>query len=57
MKSAVWMMRAMVVHNVLARREDQTLLVANNPAADPNGVIAARTVMLVHRLAAIRGIA
>ena len=56
-KSAVWMMRGLVVHNVLARREDQTLLVANNPDTDPNGVIAARTVMLIHRLAAVRGIA
>lgn len=55
-KAAVWMMRGMVVHNVLARREDTTLLVANNPATDPNGVIAARTVTLIHRLAAIRGV-
>jgi sirohydrochlorin cobaltochelatase len=55
-KAAVWMMRAMVVHNVLARREEQTLFVPNNPAADPNGVIVARTVMLVHRLAAMRGL-
>ncbi|HEX6162172.1 MAG TPA: hypothetical protein VFZ31_02315 [Vicinamibacterales bacterium] len=56
-KSAVWMMRGVVVNNVLARREDKTLLVANNPATDPNGVIAARTVMQMHRLAAIRGVA
>jgi sirohydrochlorin cobaltochelatase len=55
-KSAVWMMRGIVVHNVLARREEKTLLVANNPATDPNGVIAARTVMLIHRLAALRGV-
>ena len=55
-KAAVWMMRGIVVHNVLARREDRTLLVANNPATDPGGVVAARTVMLIHRLAAIRGV-
>ena len=55
-KAAVWMMRGIVVHNVLARREEQTLLVANNPDTDPNGVIAARTVMLIHRLAALRGV-
>jgi sirohydrochlorin cobaltochelatase len=55
-KAAVWMMRAMVVHNVLARREEQTLCVPNNPATDPNGVIVARTVTLVHRLAAMRGL-
>ena len=56
-KSAVWMMRGMVVNNVLARREEKTLLVAANAATDPNGVMAARTVMLIHRLAAIRGLA
>jgi hypothetical protein len=56
-KAAVWMMRGMVVHNVLARREETTLFVANNPATDPGGVIVARTVMLIHRLAAIRGLA
>ena len=55
-KAAVWMMRGMVVHNVLARREDTTLLAANNPATDPNGVIVARTMMLIHRLAAMRGV-
>ena len=55
-KAAVWMMRGMVVNNVLARREDTTLFVPNNPSSDPNGVIVARTVMSVHRLAAIRGV-
>jgi hypothetical protein len=56
-KAAVWMMRAMVVNNVLARREGTTLFVPINPASDPGGVIVARTVMVVHRLAAIRGVA
>jgi sirohydrochlorin cobaltochelatase len=56
-KAAVWMMRAMVVNNVLARREDAKLFVPNNPVTDPGGVIVARTVMIVHRLAAIRGVA
>jgi sirohydrochlorin cobaltochelatase len=56
-KAAVWMMRAMVVNNVLSRRENTTLFVPNNPSSDPGGVIVARTVMLVHRLAAIRGLA
>lgn len=56
-KAAVWMMRAMVVNNVLARRENTTLFVPNNPASDPGGVIVARTVMIAHRLAAIRGLA
>ena len=56
-KAAVWMMRAMVVHNVLSRREGTTLFVPNNPASDPSGVVVARTVMMVHRLAASRGVA
>lgn len=56
-KAAIWMMRGMVAHNVLARREGTTLFVPNNPSTDPNGVIVARTVMIVHRLAAIRGFA
>jgi hypothetical protein len=56
-KAAVWMMRAMVANNVLARREGTTLFVPNNHASDPGGVIVARTVMMVHRLAAIRGLA
>jgi len=56
-KAAVWMMRAMVVNNVLARREGTTLFVPVNPVSDPGGVIVARTVMVVHRLAAMRGVA
>jgi hypothetical protein len=55
-KAAVWMMRAMVANNVLSRREETTLCVPNNPVSDPNGVIVARTVMSVHRLAATRGL-
>jgi sirohydrochlorin cobaltochelatase len=55
-KAAVWMMRAMVVHNVLSRREESTVCVPVNPATDPAGVIVARTVRLVHRLASIRGV-
>ncbi len=55
-KAAVWMMRAMVVHNVLARREASTLFVPVNPASDPGGVIVARMVRVAHRLAAIRGV-
>jgi hypothetical protein len=56
-KAAVWMMRAMVVNNVLSRREGTTLFVPTNPVSDPGGVIVARTVTMVHRLAAIRGVA
>ena len=56
-KAAVWMMRAMVAHNVLARREETMMFVPNNAATDPNGVIVARTLMLVQRLATMRGVA
>jgi sirohydrochlorin cobaltochelatase len=56
-KAAVWMMRAAVVNNVLARREETTLFVPDNQVIDPNGVIVARTVMSIHRLAAMRGLA
>jgi hypothetical protein len=55
-KAAVWMMRAMVANNVLSRREEMMLFVPNNSVSDPNGVIVARTVMSVHRLAAMCGL-
>jgi hypothetical protein len=35
--SAVWMMRALVANNVLARREGTTLFVPVNPETDPGG--------------------
>ena len=35
--AAVWIMRAMVVSNVLARREGTVLFVPVNPASDPDG--------------------
>ena len=40
---------------VAARRHDAVR--ARQPTSDPGGVIVARTVMVVHRLAAIRGVA
>ncbi len=55
-KAAVWMMRAIVANNVLSRREGTTLFVPSNPVSDPGGVMVARTVTLVHRLAAMRGL-
>jgi hypothetical protein len=36
-RSAIWMMRALVTMNVLARREGQTLFVPVNPDTDPGG--------------------
>ena len=49
--AAIWMMRALVAANVLARREGQTLFVPVNTADDPLGEILAPRVALVHRLA------
>jgi hypothetical protein len=49
--AAVWMMRALVVSNVLARREGVVLFVAVNPAVDPNGGRVAEAVVRLHRLA------
>lgn len=49
--AAVWMMRALVAGNVLARREAQTLFVPINAAIDPTGEVLAPRLALVHRLA------
>lgn len=50
-EAAIWMMRALVAHNVLARREGTTLLVPANAAVDPGGVLVAARVGRVHALA------
>jgi hypothetical protein len=54
--AAVWMMRALVVSNVLARREDTTLFVPVNPSTDPGGERVGDLVARIHRLAAARGV-
>jgi hypothetical protein len=56
-RRAIWMMRALVAGNVLARREETVLFVPLNPVADPNGGRVARHVARAHRLAAARAIA
>ncbi len=53
--SAVWMMRALVASNVLARREGTTLFVPINPAIDPSGRRVVSAVTDVHRRASARG--
>jgi sirohydrochlorin cobaltochelatase len=55
-RSAIWMMRALVVNNILSRREGQTLFVPVNPASDPDGEIVARTLARVHELARAKGV-
>ena len=55
-RGAVWMMRAMVVNNVLSRREGTVLFVPVNPDEDPGGEAVANTLIRVHTLAAARGV-
>jgi hypothetical protein len=54
-RSAIWMMRAMVASNVLSRREETVLFVPVNPGIDPGGHHVSSTLTAVHRLAAGRG--
>jgi sirohydrochlorin cobaltochelatase len=53
---AVWMMRALVASNVLARREGRVLFVPVNPVIDPGGSMVAGAVGRLHRYAAARGV-
>ena len=55
-RSAIWMMRALVAGNVLSRREGTTLFVPVNHGTDPGGVRVARALACAHRLAAARNI-
>jgi hypothetical protein len=54
-RSAVWMMRALVGHNVLSRREGSVLFVPVNASLDPDGSIVAAAVARVHAYASARG--
>ena len=54
-RAAIWMMRAMVASNILARREGTVLFVPLNPASDPNGETVARSVVRIHGFATARG--
>jgi hypothetical protein len=54
--AAVWMMRALVVDNVLARREGIVLFVPVNPGTDPDGQRVCRSLARVHHLAKVRGV-
>jgi len=53
---AVWMMRALVAYNILARREQQTLLVPIDPLHDPDGAYVESKLKLVRRLSVLRGV-
>ena len=55
-RAAVWNMRMLAAANVLARREGTNLFVPVNPRVDPDGEIVSESVVLIHRLAASRGV-
>ncbi len=50
-RAAIWVMRAMVVSNVLSRREGTVLFVPVDPVRDPTGDVVASTLVRVHALA------
>jgi sirohydrochlorin cobaltochelatase len=54
--AAIWMMRAVIVSNVLARREGTVLFVAVNGALDPRGQRVSAATIGVHRLANVAGV-
>jgi sirohydrochlorin cobaltochelatase len=56
-RAAIWSMRALVVHNVLSRREGTVLFVPINPGQDPRGERVVRDLTRVHRLAAAKAAA
>jgi hypothetical protein len=55
-RCAVWMMRALIAGNVVARREGTLLMVPVAPAIDPDGAITADAVRRVRSWAASRGV-
>jgi sirohydrochlorin cobaltochelatase len=55
-RSAIWMMRVMVVSNVLARRESNSLYIPLNPSMDRNGKTVAGLVARAYRVACVQGI-
>jgi hypothetical protein len=55
-RSAIWMMRALVVNHTMARREEQCLYVPIHPGLDPSSERVTRAVRKVHRLAKAKGI-
>ena len=55
-RAAVWMMRALVVSNVLARREDTILYLALNPGQSADGRRSLDALRRVHHLATAVGV-
>jgi hypothetical protein len=55
-RAAIWMMRAIVVSNVLARRENVALFIPVNPVVDPGGERVVNAFAQAHHLASVRKI-
>jgi sirohydrochlorin cobaltochelatase len=55
--AAIWMMRALVASNVMARREDAVLFVPVQPDDDPTGEIVVDAVAKIHALSVARAAA
>jgi hypothetical protein len=55
-RAAVWLMRALVVTNVLARREGTVLCIPIDPSQDPEGERVVSALVHVHGLAKARGV-
>jgi sirohydrochlorin cobaltochelatase len=55
-RAAIWMMRALVVSNVLSRREGTTLFVPVNPLADPEGIRVSGALAGICHLATVDGV-
>jgi sirohydrochlorin cobaltochelatase len=55
-RAAVWLMRALVVSNVLARREGTALCVPIDPSQDPGGERVVSALIQVYGLAKVRGV-
>jgi sirohydrochlorin cobaltochelatase len=53
---AVWMMRALVVNNILSRREGTTLFVPVNAVDDPGGEGVVNCLVRIHALAGAAGV-
>jgi sirohydrochlorin cobaltochelatase len=53
-RAAIWMMRGLVVSNVLSRREGTALFVPVDPAGDPDGDRVARALVRIYRFAQSR---
>jgi sirohydrochlorin cobaltochelatase len=53
-RTAVWMMRALVANNILSRRECTVLFVPVNPLTDETGGIVTRALIDTNRIAAFR---